>query len=329
MHVPIVRKITKNNDVLIERALPKKGQLDAASGTKVEPFTKLGMSKVSYGSLPIGSSLKLTKGKKVGTYFYTGDTVGRIGRKKIIAPFDGYLEKIPNGYLYKQEERDFWLLAGVWGDIVDVVGNYSVLLKTQTVDLHFAACTDNSYEGELIVFPNPSELLEMQYLEKFSKDSFGKIIYIGEYLDSEVVTKAAQLGVAGLIAGSADRNAFQLAKKHNIFLGVISGFGHIPTPSYIFDFLKGVTNRFVFLQGGRGIVRIPVPKPFDVQQIKNSSVTGQLRTLKKGLKVQILEEPHFGWVGTIDRIQKGEVYVMLDDVQDPVKVDIPNIISLE
>ena len=129
MHIPIVKKLTENNEVFIERALPKKGQLDAPTGSQVEPFTKLGMSKVSYGSLPIGSSLRISKGKKVGTYFYTGDTIGRLGKDKIVAPFDGYLDKIPNGYMYRQEERDYWLLAGVWGDIVDVVDNYSVLLK--------------------------------------------------------------------------------------------------------------------------------------------------------------------------------------------------------
>lgn len=329
MFVPIVKKITRNNDIFIERVLPRKGELDAEIGSLVEPFAKLGITKVTYGKLPIASSLKITKGKDVGTYFYTGDVIGKVGKKKVVAPFDGYLEQVPNGYVYRQEERDFWLLAGVWGVVQDVVDGHSVLLKTQTIDIHLAVCTEISYAGELIVFPNPSELLEMQYLEKFSKDSFGKVLYVGHHINEDMVKKSAELGVAGLLGGSVDRDALALAKRYNIFLGAISGFGSIPTPEYIFDFLKDISNRYVFLQGGRGILRIPVSKPFTAKEVKTSTYSGQLRMLKKGLKVQILEDPHFGWVGEVSSVQEDGVYVILDEVQDPVKVKIPNILALE
>ncbi len=329
MFVPIIKKITKSNDVLIERVLPRKGELDAVIGTSVEPFAKLGITKVTYGKLPIASSLKIVKGKSVGTYFYTGDIVGKVGKKKVVAPFDGYLEQMPNGFVFRQEERDFWLLSGVWGVVHDVVDGHSVLLKTQIIDIHLSVSTEISYAGELIVFPNPSELLEMQYLEKFSKDSFGKVIYVGHHINTDVVTKAAELGVAGLLAGSVDREAVALAKRYNIFLGAISGFGSIPTPEYIFEFLKDISNRYVFFQGGRGILRIPVSKPFTEKEVKSNTYSGQLRKLKKGLKVQILEDPHFCWVGEVSSVQEDGVYVILDEVQDPVKVKIPNILALE
>lgn len=329
MFIPIIKKITRNNGVFIERVLPRKGELDAVIGSKVEPFSKIGITKVTYGNLPIGSSLKIAKGKSVGTYFYTGDVIGKLGSKKVVAPFDGYLEQVPNGFVYRQEERDFWLLAGVWGEIADVVDNHSVLLKSQAIDIHLAICTEISYAGELIVFPNPSELLEMSYLEQYSKDSFGKVIYVGHHINKDIVQKAAELGIAGLLAGSVDRDALGFAKKYQIFLGAIVGFGSIPTPEYIFDFLKGISNRYVFLQGGRGILRIPVSKPFDEKEVKTSMYSGQLRLLKKGLKVQVLEDPHFGWVGEVSSVQEDGVYVILDGVQDPVKVKIPNILALE
>ncbi len=329
MFVPIIKKITRNNNVYIERVLPRKGELDAVVGSKVEPFSKIGITKVTYGKLPIGSSLKITKGKNVGTYFYTGDVVGKVGKKKVVAPFDGYLEQVPNGYVFRQEERDFWLLAGVWGEVADVVDNHSVLISCQVIDIHLAVCTEISYAGELIVFPNPSELLEMSYLEKFSKDSFGKVIYVGHHISTDIVTKAAELGIAGLLAGSVDRDALELAKKYQIFLGAIAGFGNIPTPSYVFEFLNDISNRYVFLQGGRGILRIPVSQPFADVEVKTSTYSGQLRQLKKGLKVQILEDPHFGWVGEVSSVQEDGVYVILDEVQDPIKVKIPNILALE
>lgn len=330
MYVPIIRKVMKTNDVLVERGLPKKGELVAAVGDKVEPFTKLGMTKVSYGKLPLTKDLKVSKGRDIGSYFYTGDTIGRLGRKKIIAPFDGTLVTAKDkSFIFQQEDRDYWLLAGVWGEVVDVIEKASALIKTQTLDVHLAICTRDSYSGELIVFPNPSELLEMQYLQRYSRDPFGKVIYVGDHISPKIVKKAAELGIGGLICGSVDREALAFAKNKGIFLGSISGFGTIPTPDYIFDILKEVSNRYVFLQGNKGLLRIPASKPHDPKEVKANSYTGQLRALKKGLLVQIFEEPYFGWVGQVHSIQDEDVQVIIDQGRDPVKIKIPNLISLE
>lgn len=326
-YIPKVRKIMKKNNVFIERILPKEGEINIKKGTKVEPFTKLGITKVAYGSLPIKGNLKLEGKKRMGDFFYTGDTIGRVGGKKVIAPFDGRIQKIDNKVVYEQEERDFWLLAGVWGEVVGMEKGKSVLLKSQTIDLHFAACTRMSYAGELIVFPNPSKLLELQYLEKFSKDSFGKIIYLGDHVDVEAVEKAVNLGVAGLIAGSADRQAFSLAKSNNMFLGIFSGFGNIPTPKPIYEFLKDISNRFVFLQGSRGVVRVPNPKPFMPDE---ETTGGMFSEIREGLTVQVLEPPFLGFVGVVERIEEGEkIFVKLYGEKKLIEVKIPNILALE
>lgn len=330
MFIPIIKKTMKNNEVLVERALPKKGELVATPGERVEPFAKLGMAKVSYGVLPLKSSLKISKGKEVGDYFYTGDTIGKVGGKRVVAPFDGTLIKKKSGnFSLNQEDRDFWLLAGVWGEVISVVEKSSALIKTQTLDIHLAACTNFSYSGELIVFPNPTELLEMQYLQKFSKDPFGKVIYTGDYISLNIAKKAVQLGVTGLIAGSADREAFIFAKQNNLFVGAISGFGHIPTPDFIYSILNGVTNRYIFLQGDKGVLRIPVPEKFNTKETRTSSYTGQLRKVKKGLLVQVFDTPYFGWVGRVSAVKGEDIYVMLDEVSEPVKVKVPNILALE
>ena len=329
MFVPIVRKIIKSNDVFVERALPAKGDLVASVGESIEPFTKLGMTKVSHGKIPLNKGFKMAKGKTLGSYFYTGDTLGRVKRKRIIAPFDGQLVEKDNSFVFQQEKKDFWLLGGVWGDVTNVIEGVSALVKTQTLDIHLAVCTPNSYSGELIVFPNLSELLEMQYLEKFSKDSFGKVIYVGNYVSVDLVRKAAQLGVAGLVGGSIDRHAFVECKKANMFVGGISGFGMIPTPSYIFDVLKGVSSRYVFLQGEKQVLRIPARERFAESEVKTSKYTMQLRKLRKNLLVQVFEKPHFGWVGKVYSITGDEIHVILDGEDDPVKIKIPNIISLE
>jgi hypothetical protein len=323
--VPRVNKYKRSNDVLVERALPGTGNLTAKVGDRVEPFTKLGMAKVSYGSMDIDSKLKLERRKIEGGFFYTGEKIGKVGSNAVIAPFDGTLLKEEGHYTLKQEQRDFWLLSGVWGEVKKVQNNESVLIKTQTTDFSLPICTPGSRAGELIVFPNPSELLEMQYIEKFAKDIFGKLIYVGNFAKQEALAKAHELGASGMLAGSVDRAGYNFAKQNGMFLGVFSGFGRIPTPKFMFDILKEVSNRYIFVQGERKLVRIPAPEP---QYIENES-KGVVATLEEGSMVQVFESPHFGWIGRVSAITKREVHVVFEDDKSEIKVKYPNLIAVE
>ncbi len=335
MLIPYCQKLTKRNDVLVERALPKKGDLDLTIGKKVEPFTRLGIAKVSYGKLPIEQNLRIVKGRSGNSFFYTGEKIGTLGGKKLIAPFDGTLKVEGNGYVFEQEERDFWLLSGVWGDVIDSVDKRSVLLRTQAMDIHLAVCTGKSCDGELVVFPNPSEILEMQYLERYSKENSGKIVYTGNHVSAAIVEKAASLRIVGLLAGSADREAFTLAKQKGIFLGSISGFGKIPTPDFIYDILKDISSRYVFLYPDEGVLRIPVSSQFKPEELSPINYTGTLKEVEEGLRVQVLEDPYFGWLGTIAKgfvntnyTEDLEILVILDEVTDPVKIRVQNLLAI-
>src|SRR3989344_7531549 len=182
MYIPAVLKPKQENDVLIERALPTSGNVTAKVGDRIEPFTRLGMSKVSYEKIILGEKLKVARHKHEGSYFYQGEKIGSINYSKVTAPYNGYLYKEGEDFVFVQEERDYWLLSGAWGEVVGVVQGVSVLIRTQNIDLTFVACTNHNIQGELVVFPNPSEMLVMEYLENFAKNVNGKIIFIGDYL---------------------------------------------------------------------------------------------------------------------------------------------------
>ncbi|MFZ5425265.1 MAG: hypothetical protein ACOZAO_05710 [Patescibacteria group bacterium] len=325
----VARKAAYSNNIYIERTLPSSGDIVAKIGVSVEPFTKLGMTKISYGVMPVPNGLQFKKDKNIGSYFYNGEVIGTSSSGNLIAPFDGYLVSEKDKLVFRQDQRDYWLLSGVWGEVAGIVDKKSILLKTQTLDLHLAACTDNSFAGELIVFPNPSPILEMQYLEKFTKNVFGKIIYTGNYASINLLKKAISMGVGGVLAGGADKYGFDLAKKSNLFLGVFSGHGNIPTPPFIFNALKDISNRFIFVQGERELIRVPVPQKFDVNLVRKNKPRTFLKVPKKGMIVQVFEKPYFGWVGTIEDVQKEKIYVKLDDAEKVIEVTFPNLISLD
>lgn len=328
MYIPVLKKQVFRENVFIERALPSKGTLSAKVGQKVEPFNRLGMAKVSYTHYDLGCKIIFARAKGPGSYIYAGKKIGRCGLKTITAPFDGYIVKEGKQFIFKQEERDYWLLAGVWGEIVDIIKDTSILIKTQTIDLHLTAHTNTNIDGELIVFPNPSDILEMQYLENFTKDVYGKIIYVGDFATTKFVARAAELGVGGILAGGTDKNTFNLAKEKGMFLGVFTGFGYEHIPNYIYEVLKDVSNRFVFLSGDTGLLRIPTTIEYFTSQKKEQNPSA-FRQVEKGLKVQVLQKPYFGWIGEIDSISGASIFVKFEEKNDLVEIKVPNLLAID
>src|SRR3989344_3763729 len=93
MYIPTLKKVLYTNNVQIERALPAVGKINIAKGEKTEPFTRLGMSKISYKQMEISTELEFIRTKGWKNFYYSGEKIGKWNSKYIIAPFDGYLEK--------------------------------------------------------------------------------------------------------------------------------------------------------------------------------------------------------------------------------------------
>ncbi len=221
------------------------------------------------------------------------------------------------------------LLSGVWGKVEDIVEDQSVLIKSYSVDLHLVISSSSYAEGELIVFPNPSDLIQRQYLEKFAYSLAGKVIYIGNTVSQELVQLAKTYGVSGIIAGGCTRPTFDYAQKENFFLGLFSGFGTCKTPEVIFDVLSDVSTRIVFVSGEDHCLRIPMPAGF--------SGAGEpveepiFKLLERDLRVLILQTPYFGHTGTVLQVEGesgSKVLVKLASLGETVEVNVPNLLAL-
>jgi hypothetical protein len=322
--IPKIAKLVYSRDIYMERPLPLKGTVNVKVGESVDPITKIGMTKISNAVSHIPANLSFAKGKFESGFVYTGEKIGRSGLKKVIAPFDGYISKVDQRYVLTQEPKEYWVLSGVWGEVVKKVENISVLIKTQCIDIKLTVCSHKYISGELIVFPNPSNLLQMQYLENFAKDVYGKVIYLGEFAPYDALVRAADLGVGAIIAGGADKVTFEYAKSKNIILGLINGFGNLETPDYIFDIIKEVSSRYVFVLGQSNTLRIPVPS-----NDKETSVSSELVELVEGLRVQVFQKPFYGMTGTISSVQGSNVYVNLSGANEPIQFLLPNILAVD
>ena len=338
MLIPVVRRIIENKSCLIERVFPVEGHWRVGVGDFVEPFTRLGDCRFSQNEIKYPKEFKPNNFKNDKKFYYANSLLGKVKREKIFTPFDGDLIETSSGeYIFRENEKEYPLLSGVWGNVKNVYEKKSALIQTQTKDVLFAYSVGKHISGELVVFPNPSDVLKKSYLENFVKGVKGKIIYIGHHVGLDVVERAYEMGASAIISGSCHSNVFDFAKKHKFSLGIFSGFGKIKTPEEIYKFLSSVSYRYVFFESEKNILRVPV-KFEDLSGVttiatstgdSSTQVLDLVKEIEPNMKVQVLQEPYFGWAGTVDRVNESSIFVKFGLEDKSVEIRLPNFLIVE
>jgi hypothetical protein len=368
MYAPILKKLVEKTETYIERCLPIPGTVLVKEGDLVRPFDRLGECVYSQKQTLYQKNFKPLNFKNGKQFYYSGSDMGKIGKTTIAAPFNGNLFKKDDGtFVFNAAEDRYILLAGVWGTVHKIAENRAILIKTQSRDLLLVASTQVNVSGELVVFPNPVEILEKYYLESFSKNNEGKIVYVGHFADIEVVKRANEMGAAAVLAGSAHKETFNYAKSKGLGFGLISGFGKLETPEQIYQLLSSIAYRYVFLDGGKNTLRIPHSaddlmvkeevkevKVGETEKVKKttkkakvtkkekvSSITSIsdsftttsnssiVREVKAGMDVLCLQSPNFGKIGVVDSLSESSIFVKFNTEKAAVEIKLPNFFIIE
>ena len=330
MYVPVLKKIHTSINTLVERALPVSGAIYVKPGVELRPFDKVGDCLFSHQMMPLPDKFKPKKKIVPGgrENFRRDSVVGHLARERIIAPFDGDLVFDGEVYVFKEIEKKHSLLSGVWGTVSEVIPSMSVLIKTQVADIAFALATPVVASGEMVIFPNPTEILEEYYLESFLKNPLGKVVYIGNYVKEDVVEKAHKLGIGAAICGSTTKKAFDYALKNKFGLGVISGYGKMQVPSSVYNYLSKISYRQVFFEGDRSILSVPIPLEEFMQNNDKGCVL--IKEVLPADKVQVFQKNYFGNIGTVDRVGENSIFVRFK-TEDKSVIEIlsPNFFILQ
>lgn len=338
MLVPVVRRIKDNPDCFIERVFPVDGQWNVEAGDFVEPFSPLGECRFSQNEIRFPGEFKPHNFKNKKKFYYSESLIGRVKKEKVFAPFDGNLVENEDGsFVYHENERKYSLLSGVWGNVESIFEKKSALIRTQTKDILFSSSVGKYVSGELVVFPNPSDILKKSYLERFVKGVKGKVIYIGDFVGLDVVQKAFEMGASALLAGSSHSETMDFAKESKFAVGIFSGFGILKTPEEIYKFLSSVSYRYVFFEGEKNLLRVPV-KTEDLKGIESIVRSGEvgdhpsediLKDIEPGMRVQVLQDPYFGWVGTVDTVEESCIFVRFGIDDKSARIGLPNFLIVE
>jgi hypothetical protein len=325
LYIPVLKKMKYSDQMTIDRVLPASGELVVKKGDKVVPFTKVGRTKLSKEYFELPDKIKLGENSDENSFVYENEKIGKVGFKSILAPYNGFISYINDKPHFFQEKKDVWLLSGAWGQVSEVLSGTSATIQTQTVDINFIAYTQKYLMGELIVFPNPNELLDIEYMKNFSNNVQDKIIYVGHHIRKEVYDMAVELKVGGIVGGSIEKSLYSYAKNQSTAVAITTGFGNYSTPVHIFEFLKTISNRHVFFDGENGYLRVPVPSD---NRFTVSATNSSLRVVKKGLSVLIFDKKNFGLTGDVEDVQGTKVYVKLNKSGETVDTEVPNLFAL-
>lgn len=325
MITPVYKNIQYYEEIYLERSLPNKGKILVSSDEKIYSYTKIGYSKNSNKELIIPKILKFNSKLKNKRFIKSGDLLAWKKNNYLFAPFDGYLEDREEVKVLVKHQEDHWVLAGVSGTIEKILPSRSCLIKTSGFKIKFVETSIHEVEGELRVLPNPSELIEIDFMEKYIKNGQGRVVYTGDYLRKSLLEKAIEVGCEGLICGSCDRDTLLYAKQNNFFVGILSGFGRIPTYSKTFELLKQFDSKYVIVRDASNEIFISSENTFKKSE---SLIQNPFVFLKKGMKVVCLDYPYFGWEGEVLDIESRFVSVKISKNNEEIKLFPSDLIAL-
>lgn len=298
--VPQRPRIEKNVIVRINKILAGKGTISVSPNQEVKPSDIIGTSNISSGFriLNLASLLAVNPAdvekylkRDLGQRIYKGELLaykpGGIfgGKKTLIAPTDGVLDYLNP----KSGEMKMTLLpkksdlpAGVFG-IVESVDKErgKITIVAQASRIYGMFGSGKLRDGTLEVLGKRESLVINSMI---SPKSEGHILVGGSLIYKDAISESISCGVNGIITGginakdyksmSGGRLIFPKKLENDIGISVVAceGFGSIPIGLDIYNFLSQHHNRFVSIDGNRGLIDLPSFEESSLDRVRSTKL---------------------------------------------------------
>ncbi|MFC2053343.1 hypothetical protein ACFLV7_03470 [Chloroflexota bacterium] len=175
----------------------------------------------------------------VGVHFLKGDIIaGPVGRSRRVvrAPESGWVIQIATGkILYEIETMPFQILAGLSGNVVEIISNRGAVVETTGALIQGVWGNELIGSGNLVVRANtPDEVLSANKLDISLR---GTIVAVGTCEDEEVLKTAESLPLRGLIFASLRPDLIPTAVEIKVPVILMEGFDNCPMNVAAFELL--------------------------------------------------------------------------------------------
>jgi hypothetical protein len=250
------------------------------------------------------------------------------------SPIDGTVEsisKITGQVMLREPQIPVEINAYVDGQVAEIIPNEGVEIQTYGVFIQGIFGVGGESIGQLImVCETPEEVISVDRLDP---KMAGKIIVAGSLVTADIVNRAVQLGIKGIIAGGIDDGdlkkllgyelgvAITGAEKLGITIIITEGFGRIAMANRTFDLLKEKEGMKVSINGATqiraGVIRPEVVIPELEDSITANNDQELQGFLSIGSEIRIIRDPHFGELATVS-----ELPVELQELETEAKVRV-------
>jgi len=339
--VPIRIRVEKDVIVRINRVLQGKGTITVVPNQQVKPSDIIGTSNFSSGFRILNLAALLAVSAKdvekylkraLGQRIYKGELLafksGGIfeGKKTVIAPTDGvldYLNPETGEMRMTLLPKSLELPAGVFG-IVEAIDpeKGKVTIIAQSSRIHGMFGSGRLRDGTLELLGKREALIVNSMI---SPKSEGHILVGGSLIYKDALSAAISCGINGVITGGINAKDYKsmaggklifpkkLENDIGLSIVVCEGFGSIPIGWDIYELLSQYNNRFISIDGNRGIIDLPSfeqssmtrvshTKLPPIQEDINTENVSKVLELKVGLICRVVGNSYPGEQGKITAI---------------------------
>jgi hypothetical protein len=170
--------------------------------------------------------------------------------------------------------------------------------------------------GEIAVaVQSPDEPLTPAHLKP---DMRGKIVVGGSFLPAETMTRAKELGVAGLVVGGIHDKDLRVLLGYDLGVAITGtehvgftlilteGFGTIPMAAKTFRLLSAHAGQKASISGATQIRAGVIRPEIIIPQATSSADSGVMQSQREGIRlgdpVRIIRDPLFGKIGEVSAL---------------------------
>jgi hypothetical protein len=242
------------------------------------------------------------------------------------------ISKITGQIMLREPEIPVEINAYMDGQIDDIIPNEGVIVQTYGTFIQGIFGIGGEATGQITLACNsPNDEISPDML---NASMAGKIVVVGSLTTAEMINRAIQLGIKGIIAGGIDDSdlrkllgyelgvAITGSEKLGITIIITEGFGKITMADRTFEILKEREGMKTSVNGATqiraGVIRpeVVVPDVTGKALIDNESQEEQGQ-LMIGTEIRIIREPHFGELAEVS-----ELPVELQQLETEAKVRV-------
>lgn len=344
------RTINAQTKVTIRRMLPVAGEVLVQRGQVVEALTPVAKAQVPrrYHIIDVARQLARSRIdmdavmlKTVGDSVQANEVVAQITgglpflQRKVRAPVAGQITTIGSGWVLLETERvDVELLAFINGLVSRVIPDRGVIIEASGAMIE-AACGFGGEAHGLFkrMVDTSADVIAPESINDTLKNC---ILLAGQTITEEILYRAEEAEVRGLIVGSIDAALLKLDPPSQVRVVATEGFGDIPMSDYTFGILGTLDSREISIRGYTPhILTIPGTAPEDSRPVilATSSKASNLAALAEketksslevGSRVRVVRGPYCGVNGVIKALPPKPLTNTVGLIVPSAHVSLPN-----